>query len=130
MAYFKSSILTMDCSGNVDTLLRRQHQGLSLRPFVKMTTDQMALLARSGISPAIYSQLSFSCSFLTGFPAASISHLQCTLHNAARGIFPKSSFHRSCCSPAYNSPQIGSHLNNKSGRFAWGPREPFFFCLC
>lgn len=81
---------------------------------MKMRTDQMALLARSIISPDIYSQFLFFFSFLTGFPATSISHLQSILHNAARVIFLKSPFDHVLRFPV---------ICRMSGCFTWGPRK-------
>lgn len=84
----------MNLSDSVENLIRRQLQESEFEALMQMRTDQMALQALSIISPAIYSQLSCSCGFLTGFPATSISHLQSILHSAARVIFLKCSFDR------------------------------------
>lgn len=88
---------------------------------MKMRTDQMALLARSIISPDIYSQLLFFFSFLTGFPATSISHLQSILHNAARVIFLKSPFDHVI--PLLKTLLRFPVICRMSGCFTWGPRK-------
>lgn len=82
----------------------------------------MALLALSIISPDIYSQLSFFFSFLTGFPATSISHLQSILHNAARVIFLKSPFDHVI--PLLKTLLRFPVICRISGYFTWGPRKP------
>ena len=84
----------MNLSDSVDSLIRRQHQESKSEA---LHEDENRPNGSPGClynQPAIYSQLSFSCSFLTSFSATSISHLRSILHHAARVIFRKCLFDR------------------------------------